>query len=120
MTSLIMLGGFAIACLAIFAFFLSLGARWLKLPRPGYLRSLGVGITNLVLSVVVLWFVLPLVPPPVNRDGENVQAIIVLIVSLVVVYLTIRIFHGGSVARIAGAYVVSLVGIGVNFAVLYL
>lgn len=118
MFTLVLIGGVVLLSLLVHAFFLSRGARWFRLPRPAFWRSLIVYICHMLILIAVFWFV------DLQAFVAPMRPWLVFASSLIVTFAIgiglIKIWHGGSFGRLTGAWAVSLIASGMMIGFVYL
>jgi signal peptidase I len=109
MFTLALFGGVLVVCLLVSALFLRLGVKWMKLPRPGFVRSVMVFGCQIIVGLVILACVTMVLASPKLRDASMLILVAQVACGLALPVL-IKIWHGGSVGRVLVAWLVSCLG----------
>ena len=112
MLGLALVVGCLVAFAFIFALFLFLGARWTKLPHPGFGRALLVGTILIGLSFVFVWLVRPHFPIARSRPEKIFEIVLEFFASATLSIMLILSIQGGMMGRVVLAWLVSQVGAG--------
>lgn len=91
---------------------LVLGTVWFQLPRPGNFRSFVVCATTLLFAAGYYYLIAPLMPAAESARVKAAIGLFAVVAHLWVNWCLIKWLHGGSIARIAGASAISMVGAG--------
>lgn len=118
MFTLAIFAGVLLVCLLVGASFLHLGVKWMKLPRPGFLRS----VTVLVCHVIVGLGFIACVTIGLDRSNSDEAHLLVPAAQIAFVFvlpLLIRIWHGGTIGRVVVAWLVSFLAAAITAPFVY-
>ena len=107
MTTLLVYIGLFLSCQLAPALFLWLGARWAKVPNVRFRRAIGVNFVAWLVSVVIVYFIVALLPGVI--ESELLRFGIAILCYLVVVVWVIKVLFRTSFLRAALCWLPTLI-----------